>query len=204
MWSNPSLERPWSLAAMTTAMQQLLGLVVLSTMLTPSFGASPSNPRLIELRDADQADRSTGRDSINWSVVSVRDAARRTEVHKLLADGLLRTSGDYQAAALIFQHGEGVEDIRLAHSLATIARDLDPKNRGATFLIAATWDRLMMRLKRPQWYATQFVKQGGRWVLYDIDESVVTDEERKRIGGRTLAEARILAESMNAETKSAP
>jgi hypothetical protein len=188
---------------MLRASQVFIGLL-LAAALPPAFSAAPTNSRLAELRDADQADRSTGRDNIDWSVVSVRDAARRSEVRKLLADGQLRTSTDYLAAALIFQHGDGVDDIRLAHSLATIAHDLNPESRNATFMVAASWDRLMMRLKRPQWYATQFVKQGERWVLYDIDESVVTDEERKRMGGRTLAEARVLAQSMNAEKPAVP
>lgn len=187
---------------MPTVAHKVLGLVLAAT-LTPGFCATPTNSRLAELRDADQADRATGRDNIDWSVVSVRDAARRMEVRKLLADGQLRTSTDYLAAALIFQHGDGVDDIRLAHSLATIAHDLNPESRSATFMVAASWDRLMMRLKRPQWYATQFVKQGDRWVLYDIDETIVTDEERKRMGGRTLVEAKALAESMNAEKQGA-
>jgi hypothetical protein len=188
---------------MRTGVQMLAGSLALAFVI-PTFAGVPAKSRIEELRDADQADRAGDYDSINWSVVAPRDATRRVEVRKLLADGRLRTSSDYLAAALIFQHGEGAEEMRVAHSLATIAYELDPENRNAGVLMAASWDRLMMRLKRPQWYATQFVRNGDKWVLYDIDESIVTDEERKRIGGRTLAEARALADSMNANKAGAP
>lgn len=87
---------------------------------------------------------------------------------------------------------------RLANSLATIFLNLDPDNRRARFLVAATWDRLMWRLERPQWYATQYVKEGDLWVLWEVDDSAVSDEERHRMTGRTLAESKAFAEQLNA------
>src|SRR5690348_5627668 len=47
-----------------------------------------------------------------------RDAQRRQRVSELLAEGLLTASEDYFHAALIFQHGETLEDIWQAHELA--------------------------------------------------------------------------------------
>lgn len=188
---------------MPNAVQRILGVLALILATPAAYPADPPNAQLSEIKAADQADRAPGQDNIDWSVVSVRDAERRTEVRKILAAGQIRTAADYLAAALIFQHSESADDIRIAHSLATIAYSLAPESHDARFLLAATWDRLMMRLKRPQWYGTQYVKQGDLWVLYDLDESAATDEERKRLGGRTLAESRALAERMNAEMAAA-
>lgn len=178
-------------------------LILLAVVATPVLSASPALSRIIELKNEDQAARIGDRNSIDWSVLSVRDAARRAEARQLLAAGQIRTSAEYVAAALIFQHGEGSEDIRLAHAMATVANNLDPQNRGAISLLGVTWDRLLMRLNRPQWYATQFVKQGELWVLYEVDEAAATDEERKRLGGRTLAEANAFVNSLNSP-KAAP
>lgn len=173
-------------------------VVLAAIAATPSLGATPAASRIIEIKNEDQADRKMDRDSIDWSIVSARDAARRSEARQLLADGKIHTSAEYVAAALVFQHGEGSDDIRLAHAMATIAFNLDPLNKGAIGLLGVTWDRLLMRLNRPQWYATQFVKDGDKWILYEVDESAATDEDRKRFGGRTLSEAKALADSMNA------
>ena len=104
----------------------------------------------------------------------------------------------------MFQHGAGVDDIRLAHSLAQTAQQINPQNRSVSWLSAASWDRLMMRLNQPQWYATQFVKQDGRWVLYQVNEGVVGDEERIKVGARTLKAAKEHAEALNARRRLTP
>ena len=87
----------------------------------------------------------------------------------------------------------------MAHALATVAYQMNNENKAAKWLSAASWDRLMMTLKRPQWYATQFTKPHGsdKFVLYDIDETVVSDETRKSMGARSVAEARAHAEELS-------
>ena len=102
-------------------------------------------------------------------------------------------------AALVFQHGGTPETARLAHALATVAYQMNNENKAAKWRSAASWDRLMMTLKRPQWYATQFTKPHGsdKFVLYDIDETVVSDETRKSMGARSVAEARAHAEELS-------
>ena len=161
-------------------------------------GPATPNLRIAELKAADDADREqVSKGAMDMTQVIARDTERRTEARLLISNGQIRTAADYLNAALILQHGEQAEDNRLAHSLAIISMNMDPANRRARFLVAATWDRLMWRLNHPQWYATQFIKVDGRWILWKVDESAVSDDERKRLSGRTLAESIAFAERMN-------
>jgi hypothetical protein len=86
----------------------------------------------------------------------------------------------------------------MAHAFATIAAALDPLDRSARWLKAASWDRMLLRQKKPQWYGTQYVRDaGGRWALYQLDESAVTDADRVELAIPTLAEAKKRVEVMN-------
>lgn len=155
------------------------------------------NADLVQLTAQDQAVRSGAMKDIDWAKLSIEDAARRTKVLEMIRHGTIRTSEDYCNAALIFQHGETADDIRLAYSLATIARALDNESRRCGWLSAAAWDRILMRMKRPQWYGTQFVKlPSGKWGLYDIDETAVTDADRAELGVPPLSAARARAEKL--------
>lgn len=158
------------------------------------------NQELADLFDQDQADRSRGNE-IDWAVVTGRDSLRRERVSALIEAGMVVTSEDYRHAAMVFQHGSDTTAARLAHSLASTAAELDSTNTAAKWLTAAAWDRYRMRLGLPQWYGTQFVKDQPEdpWRLYDIDTTAVTDETRRRMGVRTLAEARAQVEVLNSE-----
>jgi hypothetical protein len=111
---------------------------------------------------------------------------------ELLRSGQVRTANDYFHASLIFQHSTSADDNALAHALASIAARIDPQHRGAKWLAAAAMDRALMRRGKPQWYGTQYAKasSGDHWDLYAVDERAVTDEERKAVGLRPLAELR--------------
>ncbi|MEO8316406.1 MAG: hypothetical protein ABI645_16630, partial [Pseudomonadota bacterium] len=101
-------------------------------------------------------------------------------------------------AALVMQHGDTVEEIRLAHSFASIASAIDPLDRSARWLKAASWDRMLLRQKKPQWYGTQYVQDStGKVVLDKIDESAVTDADRTEMAVPTLADARKRAGSFS-------
>jgi len=145
---------------------------------------------------ADQADRQSTPTTEQWKDISKRDAERRKQVHAELVAGRILTSFDFYNAALVMQHGDTLEDIRLAHSFATIAATLDPQNRSARWLKAASWDRMLLRQKKPQWYGTQYVQDStGKMVLYTVDETAVTDADRIEMAAPTLAEARKRAEA---------
>lgn len=155
------------------------------------------NYELLRLYEQDQADRSGGGD-INWGVVDQRDSQRRKRILELLDEDKVITSEDYWRAAMVFQHGADKGAARLAHSLAQTAVELDSTNARAKWLLAASWDRYQMRLEKPQWYGTQYVKDSqGLWQLYDIDTTAVSDEMRRQLGVPSLAESRARVQKYN-------
>lgn len=115
---------------------RLISIAVLLLSLSLSVLAG-DNAELRSIKDADQADR-TSVGSINWPEVAKRDAQRRDLVLEILKAGGLTTAWDYFNAALVLQHGQATEDIRLAHSLATVAATVDPTHPSAKWLMAAS------------------------------------------------------------------
>lgn len=169
-------------------------------LLSPSIAAAGDNPELRAIKEADQADRQSSPAPApeNWRAVMQRDGERRNRVLEILKEGQLKTAWDYFNAAIVLQHGSSAEDIRLAHSLSTIAITLDPEHKRAKWLVAASWDRLMLRFEQPQWYGTQSVRDAsGKFSLYPVDPNAVTDTDRVALGVPTLAEAQARAESRN-------
>lgn len=161
-------------------------------LLLACHAAAASSPGqdLASIAAADQADRTPGPNKIDWQVVGKRDAARRAQVMRLLDSGQVHSAEDFSSAALIFQHGDSVQDTQLALALATVASRMDPSNRDATQLVADAWDRIMVRSGKPQWYGTQFVrsKTTGKWELYPTDPDAVSDAQRSAMGIPSLEE----------------
>ncbi|HEU5227587.1 MAG TPA: hypothetical protein VFU49_07210 [Ktedonobacteraceae bacterium] len=141
------------------------------------------NEELHALFVADQADRSDhpAYDTNEYQQLRERDAQRRQRVSELIAEGQLTASDDYFHAALIFQHGETPEDIWQAHELAQRSVELGATqsmgNNNSPWLVTASLDRWLMYQGKPQKYGTQFVPDGKRWRLWDIDPTT-TDTER--------------------------
>jgi hypothetical protein len=177
----------------------VLGVAVMSLAANACQAAPPSNSTLVKLEAADQADRTPGHNKIDWSVVGPRDAQRRAQVLQLLADGNIRTADDYLNAAVIFQHGDSIQDTQLALAFATTATRMAPSNRDAQILRVDAWDRIMQESGKPQWYGTQYVrsKATGKWELYPTDPNAVTDAQRKAIGLPSLSEAMAAATELN-------
>jgi hypothetical protein len=144
----------------------------------------------------DQGDRSAD-DKINWEVVSKRDEQRRQRVKEMLAAGEVKSKDDYFHAAMIFQHGSNPADYETAHKLALKAAELDPNFTTAKWLSAASKDRYLWSIGKPQIYGTQYKMVDDKWTLDPIDTTAVTDEERAKMGVPPLAEARKRADEMN-------
>ena len=176
-----------------------LSTMVLAALFSlPVICCAANNERLHTVVQADQADRQSTPTLAQWKDISKRDAERRKQVHAELVAARILTSADFYNAALVMQHGDSLEDIRLAHSFATIASALDPLDRSARWLKAASWDRMLERKKKPQWYGTQYVQDStGKVVLYTVDETAVTDADRIEMAVPTLTEARKKAGSFN-------
>lgn len=177
--------------------------IVLLLAIAPAgacIAAAASSQELAKLEAADQADRSAGSNAIDWDIVGKHDAERRARVTVLLQNGSVRTAEDYVNAAMIFQHGDAVEDSRLALALATVASRVDASNQDAKTLAAQAWDRILVKSGKPQWYGTQFAKDkaSGKWVLSPTDPMAVTEDQRTAMGLPTLAQTQAHLDALNA------
>jgi len=187
----------------------VLNLMVLTVILLrpsvslPSTAAQSSsaprdNPELTRLMDEDQADRMPPAGKpIDWTVVSPRDEARLKRVKELYLQNQVQTGNDYSNAALILQHSNTPEDYLLAHELCVVAIS---KQRGVESLAAASEDRFLMSIGRPQRFGTQYKSDGPNqpYRLYKID-SGVTDQLRRTMNVPSLAEAKAREAEMNKE-----
>src|SRR5262249_14650366 len=131
------------------------------------------NEELSRIFAEDQADRTPkdGKD-IDWKVISPRDQKRQTRVRELYEKGELHTGLDYFHAGLVFQHGSKPEDYLLAHELAVLAAVKGAK--GGLSLAAATEDRFLMSINRPQRFGTQYKGVVGKSgvALYEVGPGV--------------------------------
>jgi hypothetical protein len=138
------------------------------------------NQELRQIFDEDQSDRRRW-NSLDLAKVAERDRAHDKRVREILAAGGARFADDFYHAAMIFQHGVNVEDYRLAHELCLKAIALEPRHGGALWLAAASKDRELMTLGKPQLYGTQMRAANGWYERYPVDPSV-TNAERARWG----------------------
>ena len=166
----------------------ILLLFCLLAAITPVHALNADNAELAALYDDDQKARADGA-NIDWSLVYREDAERRARVLALMREGAMRTAADHYHAAMVFQHGNGLDDIRLAHALSTLASTLAPDEIRYRWLVAASWDRIMTTQLQPQWYGTQFHGSDAGMFLYPVAEDAVDDTERARMGVPSLAQS---------------
>lgn len=168
----------------------VIGTVTFRTATDPA-----ASRRLAQLFAQDQADRAV--QPIDWSKVAPADQARRREALQLLNAGRLSQGEDFYHAAFLFQHGDCPQHYELANLLAQQAM-----RRGypaAGWLYAATFDRWMLSLGRPQKYGTQFVTEPeGCVVKLAPYDPATTDAERTRLGAPALAVALRQADKLSA------
>ena len=132
---------------------------------------------------ADQGDREKFKGIIGSATemqkIKQRDKQRQARVRKLLVSGALKTGQDYRDAAFIFQHGDQPDDYLLAHTLAmaSIAKG-DQEGR---WMAAATLDRYLQSLKKPQIFGTQYSKQGTKaaYTQEPFNRDLITDALRE-------------------------
>lgn len=159
--------------------------------------ADAPNAELARLFAEDQADRKpeAGR-SIDWVEVGKRDKARLARARELYARAELRAGEDYWHAAMVLQHGGEPQDHLLAHELCVvaIAKGFDR----AKWLAAASEDRFLGSVGRPQRFGTQYTAAGPNapYHLAPIEDGV-TDALRREFNAPTLAEAKAREAEMN-------
>jgi hypothetical protein len=145
------------------------------------------NEELKELYDADVFEHAQGysHGSSDYLAMRDRDRQRRERVGALMSSGKLRMAVDYFHAARIFQHGDTPEEAWQAHQLALKAVELGESR--ARWLAAAAYDRFLVYQGKAQKYGTQYVSDGKRQRLWDVDPQT-SDEERTKWDVPPLAE----------------
>ncbi len=181
------------------------GILIRQSVASQSFAmqssaqsATMDNEELIRMEQEDQSDRtSPAGKSVDWSAVGPRDDARLARVKELYIQNKLQTGNDYFRAALILQHSLAPEDYLLAHELSVAALSKGKPNAGAfdaRALAAASEDRFLMSIGRPQRFGTQYRVEDENapikhYKLYKTD-SGVTDELRRLMNVPSLADAK--------------
>lgn len=158
----------------------------------------PTMSELVRLEAADRAEnRRVAAGTADYARLRERDADRRRQVRRVLGDGGALSPAEHYAAAWILNHGETVDDFAEAHDLAVIAA----RNgvREARWLAAAALDRGLMHRGLPQRFGTNFVPDGTRYRLWDIDPAT-TDVDRMAWDVPPLAELQRRADEATATT----
>lgn len=145
------------------------------------------NDELRAMYDADVWDHRQGfaLGTPDYVAMRERDRARRRRTAELIAAQTLQTADDFYHAARLFQHGDTPSDAWQAHILALRACELGAQP--ARWMAAAAYDRWLMYQGRPQHYGTQYVSDGRRQRLWDVDPAT-TDDERAAWDVPPLAE----------------
>jgi hypothetical protein len=152
---------------------------------------------------ADQAPRRSSGASIDWAVVGPADEARRVRTKALLDAGALRTGDDFLNAAMIFQHGSTPSDYLLAHALAVIAATKGRDDAG--WMAAATLDRYLQAIGRPQIFGTQFKTADRQNTTQEpYDRNLISDAMRQTLGVPKLADQEKRRSEIEATYRAAP
>jgi len=158
----------------------------------------PTNAEMTALFAADQAARRG--EAVDWAAVGRDDVVRRERTRALLATGALRSGTDFFHAAFIFQHGDKPDDYLLAHTLAVVATARGRSD--ATWIAAATLDRYLMSIKRPQIFGTQFQTAPGEATSQEpYDRALVSDALRQALGVPPLAQQEAMRVQIEAEIR---
>jgi len=138
------------------------------------------NAEMKKIFAEDQRVRQNAPSKEEWTKITRTDAERCEATRKLLAAGELHTGQDFARAAFVFQHGDQPEDYLLAHSLAVIA--MSKGDTAAVWIAAATLDRYLQSVGKPQIYGTQFLNKGDHWTQEPYNRDLMSDALRHHLG----------------------
>ncbi|MEL6770327.1 MAG: hypothetical protein AAFP18_04605 [Bacteroidota bacterium] len=161
------------------------------------------NPELRALYEADYRDHGQGlqHGTPEYDAMRARDRDRRQRAAEIVAEESSLVAEDYYHAAWLFNHGDTPDDAWQSHVWAKEAAELG--HRPARWLAAAAYDRWRMYSGQPQKYGTQFVPDGKRHRLWDVEPST-TDAERAAWDVPPLAEQLERAEAMTQASPPGP
>ena len=152
------------------------------------------NTEVQKLVDADQAIRKrwNSLSEAEHKQVASDDHLRNARIREIVNSETLHTSKDFENASLVMQHSSGFSGYELAHELAVCSMLLGNKGMGR-WLVAATYDRMLMSLGHEQRFGTQgaiMALGDDKPHLADTDEAGICDGERLALGCPTLAAKR--------------
>lgn len=102
-------------------------------------------------------------------------------IKNLIVAGKVRCGADFERAAFILHHSGAPDDCLLAHTLALIA--MTKGNVRAIWVAAATLDRYLQALGKPQIYGTQFdMHEDGATTQEPYNRDLVPDHIRRNLG----------------------
>lgn len=135
--------------------------------------AAPATDVVSRVHQLEVEDQSENPGNISAAEYYGHGDARRAEVRKLLEEGKLTSGEDFSDAALIFQHGQTPEEFLFAHVLAVEA--LIRGGSADKWLAAATLDRYLHAVNRPQVFGTQYPgdKAAGNTPKPQVDPHVM-------------------------------
>lgn len=144
------------------------------------------NLEIETLFNEDQNSRTTN--DIDWKALYIQDSLRLIRVLELSRQGAVLTANDYYRTAMIFQHGGDTLSSSMAIQHMEKAIELDPSMD--KWLLAAAIDRDLMYRGKPQIFGTQYRKlsPNAKFVRYDIDTTIISDETRIQYHVETLAQ----------------
>jgi hypothetical protein len=154
----------------------LLCLTLLLTLMLPAFAADPApadNAELTQLYTDDQGDREAlAAGTMEWEAIALRDDARLARALELIEAGALHTGADYYHAAMVLQHSGRPALFLLGHELCVIA--ISKGNADAKWLAAASLDRYLNSIGRPQRWGTQRTKRfdEAEYKLVEVEPGV--------------------------------
>lgn len=137
---------------------------------------------------------------VDWKLVQPRDEARRKRVGEIFGEGCFKTSEDFAAAALVYQHGNIPDHFFQTFIWAKRAVELgDPKQK---WLMAAGIDRYLVKSGHKQLFATQASKENAKpcWCLEEV-ESTFSEKLRIEYGKKSLREMLAWVQSLNLDNK---
>jgi hypothetical protein len=103
-----------------------------------------------------------------------RDRERRKDVLRILNSGGAAAAIDYIHAAVIFQHGETLEDWWQAYILGVKAIDLGFRPK---WVAAVAMDRWLLHKGKPLKYGNQVIPFGGIYRIPPLEQNT-SDEDR--------------------------
>jgi len=151
------------------------------------------NQELSEMFKSDQADRTN---HIDRDILQKNDSLREARVYELLDSNKVRTSLDFNNAALIFHHGE--DSVAYAMAVKLMRKSIELDSTRNKWYLAVITDRYLLSINKPQIYGTHYKRLDNNIVVREeLDSTKITDAERVEYGVETLAEQREKLKNLN-------